>query len=163
MLVTDLAELFTMVLESRKVLQELGIEEIYYIDTDVLQVDVNQVIFFVRPDKAHMKRIVRIIRNNQISFQQKNYLLIFCPRSTVVCKEYLEKEAVMGNLQIRNFNFDLIPINDEVLSLEINDSLEHLYLRKELTILQVVAESIQRMQVVFGKFHQIYAKGDFAK
>jgi hypothetical protein len=53
-----------LVLESKKLLIEHGIEELYYLDTDVLNVEISQIIFFVRPIKEHMKRIVRIIRNN---------------------------------------------------------------------------------------------------
>lgn len=35
-------------------------------------------------------------------------MLIFCPRANIICKDYLEKEAVKGDLIIKNFNFDLI-------------------------------------------------------
>lgn len=65
-LVTDeqVGELLSLVLEQKKVLTDHGIEDIYYLDTDILSVEAAQVVFFVRPIKEHMKRIVRIIRNN---------------------------------------------------------------------------------------------------
>lgn len=46
-------------------------------------------------------------------------MLIFSPKSNIICKDYLEKEAVLGDLNITNFNFDLIPLSNDLLSLEV--------------------------------------------
>ena len=46
----------------------------------------------------------------------------------IVCKDYLEKEAVLGDLIITNFNFDLIPLANDLLSLEMNNCLKQLYI-----------------------------------
>lgn len=46
-------------------------------------------------------------------------MLIFSPKSNIICKDYLEKEAVLGDLNITNFNFDLIPLANDLLSLEV--------------------------------------------
>lgn len=81
----------------------------------------------------------------------------------IVCKDYLEKEAVLGDLNITNFNFDLIPLANDLLSLEMNNCLRPLYIGQDMSILQTVAESIQRMELVHGKFKNIYAKGNYSK
>ncbi|CAK71082.1 unnamed protein product (macronuclear) [Paramecium tetraurelia] len=158
-----IADMLNLVVESMQILKENDVDQIYYIDSDQLNVEVNQIIFFVNPDRQYMKRIVRIIRNNQLENLNKKYLLIFCPRMNIVCKDYLEKEAVLGDLVITNFNFDLIPIANDLLSLEINNCLWPLYIGQDMKILQTVAESIQRMELVHGKFKNIYAKGNYSK
>lgn len=52
------------------------------------------------------------------------YLLIFCPNSNILCKDYLDKQSVLGDLTITNFNFDLIPLNNDLLSLEFSNCLK---------------------------------------
>ncbi|CAD8134304.1 unnamed protein product [Paramecium pentaurelia] len=158
-----IADMLNLVVESMQILKENGVDQIYYIDSDQLEVEANQIIFFVNPDRQYMKRIVRIIRNNQLANFNKKYLLIFCPRMNIVCKDYLEKEAVLGDLIITNFNFDLIPLANDLLSLEMNNCLRPLYIGQDMSILQTVAESIQRMELVHGKFKNIYAKGNYSK
>ncbi|CAD8158810.1 unnamed protein product [Paramecium octaurelia] len=158
-----IADMLNLVIESDQILKENGIESIYYNDYDQLDVEINQIIFFVNHDRQHMKRIVRIIRNNQLKNLNRKYLLILCPRMNIVCKDYLEKEAVLGDLIITNFNFDLIPLASDLLSLEMNNCLRPLYIGQDMSILQTVAESIQRMELVHGKFKNIYAKGNFSK
>ncbi|CAD8050914.1 unnamed protein product [Paramecium sonneborni] len=158
-----IADMLNLVVESMQILKENGVDQIYYIDSDQLDVESNQIIFFVNPDRQYMKRIVRIIRNNQLANFNKKYLLIFCPRLNIVCKDYLEKEAVLGDLIITNFNFDLIPLANDLLSLEMNNCLRPLYIGQDMQILQTIAESIQRIELVHGKFKNIYAKGNYAK
>ncbi|CAD8143363.1 unnamed protein product [Paramecium pentaurelia] len=158
-----IADMLNLVVESMQILKENGVDQIYYIDSDQLDVETNQIIFFVNPDRQYMKRIVRIIRNNQLANFNKKYLLIFCPRLNIVCKDYLEKEAVLGDLIITNFNFDLIPLANDLLSLDMNNCLRPLYIGQDMSILQTVAESIYRMELVHGKFKNIYAKGNFSK
>ncbi|CAD8049642.1 unnamed protein product [Paramecium sonneborni] len=158
-----IADMLNLVVESMQILKENGVDQIYYIDSDQLDVESNQIIFFVNPDRQYMKRIVRIIRNNQLANFNKKYLLIFCPRLNIVCKDYLEKEAVLGDLILTNFNFDLIPLANDLLSLEMNNCLKPLYIGQDMQILQTIAESIQRIELVHGKFKNIYAKGNYAK
>ncbi|CAD8134065.1 unnamed protein product [Paramecium octaurelia] len=81
----------------------------------------------------------------------------------IVCKDYLEKEAVLGDLVITNFNFDLIPIANDLLYLEMNNCLRPLYIGQEMTILQTVAESIQKMELVHGKVQEYLCKGNYSK
>ncbi|KAM3139305.1 hypothetical protein pb186bvf_008525 [Paramecium bursaria] len=156
------AEMLTFVVDN-DLMRENGIEVTYHITSEVISIKAQQVIFFVQPQRNLMKRIVRIIRDNQLQQLQIKYLLIFCPSSNVICKDYLEKEAVLGHLQLKNFNFDLIPIQPDVLSLEINNAVNQLYIQNDLTILHLVAESIQRMQLIHGKFQNVFCKGNYAK
>lgn len=69
----------------------------------------------------------------------------------------------MGNLTLRNCSFDLIPLENDLFSLEENGFVVNAQLNRDNSVLNMVAESIQRMQVVHGKFKSIYAKGDNAK
>ena len=107
-----------------------------------------------------MKRIARIIHKNS---QDKNYHLVFWPRRTILCKEALESYGVYGNLDIRDFNFDLIPLDTDLLSLELDNCFKELYIENDLSTYTYVAESLQRLQLVYGKIRTIFAKGSGPK
>ena len=50
----------------------------------------------------------------------QTFHLIFSPRRTVLCKEALETFGVLGEVNIKDFSFDLIPLESDLLSLEMD-------------------------------------------
>jgi hypothetical protein len=66
---------------------------------------------------------------------QKTFHLIFSPRRTSLCKDALETHNVYGELNIKDFNFDLIPLESDLLSLEIDYIFKDYYLGNDLSII----------------------------
>jgi len=50
------------------------------------------------------------------------YKLVFWPSRTILAKELLEQEGVLSSVEIKDFSFDLIPLDLDVLSLEMPDA-----------------------------------------
>ena len=50
------------------------------------------------------------------------------PRRTLVCEKILEDEGVLGDLTIGEFPLHFIPLEPDLLSLELESSFEELYL-----------------------------------
>ena len=65
-------------------------------------------------------------------------------------------------MDIRDFSFDLLPLDVDIYSLEMK-TLKDVYINHDHSIYSTVAESIHRIQCVFGKVHNIYGKGKAAK
>jgi hypothetical protein len=57
------------------------------------------------------KRVVRVIQDNARAAAPWQYTLVFWPQRTILCKEILENEKVMSSLEIKDFSFDLIPLD----------------------------------------------------
>ncbi|EGR33241.1 vacuolar sorting protein, putative [Ichthyophthirius multifiliis] len=144
-------------------LKDNGIIDTFYLDQDESYSEINQVIFFLSPSIEHVKRIAKIIHSDQSRGQQKKYCSIFSPRITSLCREAFEKLGVMSNIIIKNFNFDLIPLESDLFSLEINTVIEDMYFDKDQSIFQQVADSIQRIELLYGKSKKVFAKGHAAK
>lgn len=68
-----------------------------------------------------------------------------------------------ANLDIKDFNFDLIPIDTDILSLELENSFKEMYVDQDLSTYTYIAESLQRIQLVYGKIKNVFAKGNGAK
>ena len=69
----------------------------------------------------------------------------------------------MSSVELRDFTFDLIPLDLDVLSLEMPDSFRDMIVDYDLSIYNYVAESINRLQLVMGNIPNVYCKGEGAK
>jgi hypothetical protein len=90
--------------------------------------ELNQVIFFIEPSVEAMKLISHIILNHSRQHQKKKYLIVFTPRRTNICLQLLEQGGVLGNIEIKDFDFDLFPLEKDLLSLEINEEFNEIYI-----------------------------------
>lgn len=71
---------------------------------------------------------------------------------------------MLGNFEsIQDINFDLIPNEPDLLSLELNFAFRDLYLNGNMLYYNYVATSLLRLESIYGEFQNIYAKGDGAK
>ena len=133
---------------------EIG-AKIRFLSKDI-RTDSKHLLILTPPSVQNMRILGEVVRNNI----DKNFYLIFLPRRTFVCKEALQDEGIYSSItSFHDFNFDLIPLDYDLLSLEIPDAARQLYLELDTTTLILIAESIQRLQLVFGKFDTIYGKG----
>jgi len=110
-----------------------------------------------------MERIAKIIHNDQRLGRVRTYHLVFCPQKSVLSIQALEQAGVLRNLVITAFNFDLIPLEHDLLSLELNNYEKEVYLEKDASCFHLIADSIQRLQLLYGQFYRIFMKGDAAK
>lgn len=125
--------------------------------------DEKNVIFLTAPTVSMMKRISKIIMTNKMNKDEKTYFLIFTPRRTFLCKEALEREGVFAEVTLMNFNFDLMPLENDLLSMQLENVPRELYLDSDTSSLVSVAEAIQRIQLMYGHIPHIIGKGPAAK
>lgn len=114
------------------------------------------VVFVLKPTVPLLKTMVRLI---QTSEQEKKYIAFLCPRYTVLCNELLDEANVLKSLIVRELPFELIPIENDVLSLEDNNGLRNLALGLNFQTLSLVKHSLQRLEAIYGKIPLKYAKG----
>jgi hypothetical protein len=69
----------------------------------------------------------------------------------------------VASVEMKDFSFDLIPLDLDVLSLEMADAFREMIIDYDLSIYNYVAESLNRIQLVMGTIPNIYCKGDGAK
>lgn len=67
-------------------------------------------------------------KNSKIPGQDFEYTVLFVPRRTLVCEKILEDEGVLGDVTIGEFPLHFLALEPDLLSLELDDSFEELYL-----------------------------------
>lgn len=121
----------------------------------------NNILIILPPNIKSMETLVQLYEKNKDKGNKK-YYTVFWPKRSSVCKEYLEERGYLDSFELRDFSFDLIPLDHDVYSLQMK-CFKELYIDQEYSIYNVVAQSIHRLQSVFGKVRNIFGKGTAAK
>ncbi|KAJ3319480.1 hypothetical protein HDV06_006290 [Boothiomyces sp. JEL0866] len=100
------------------------------------------------------------VKSNSKSKNKIDYSIYFVPRRTLLCDTFLEQEGVKGDVSIGEFHMDIIPLEDNVLSLEMEDSFKELYLDGDTSIIHMLTNALMKFQILYGFFPRIVGKGD---
>lgn len=82
----------------------------------------------LRPELWLTFLLAQVKSNSQAPGEEFEHTAILVPRRTLVVEKILEEEGVLGDLTIQEFPLLFIPLEEDVLSLELENSFEELYL-----------------------------------
>ncbi|VDI32298.1 vacuolar protein sorting-associated protein 33, partial [Mytilus galloprovincialis] len=85
------------------------------------------------------------------------------PRKLHVCEMILEHEGVMGYITIHELQMDLIPLDRDILSLELPQFFRSFYLDSDHTWIQTIAKSLINIQALCGIIPNVYGIGKGSK
>ncbi|OQR90268.1 vacuolar protein sorting-associated protein 33A [Achlya hypogyna] len=118
-------------------------------------------VFIVRPTAAAANGVATIVKS--LDPKKIRFHMLCTPKRTLACDELLKKAGVHGSIVFGEFPMDLVPYEEDVLTLELNDGFRDLFVDNEKSCLQTVATSINKLQILFGLIPQIKYKGAMAK
>ena len=91
------------------------------------------------------------------------FSIVWTPRRTLVSNMILEESGVLGEANISELSLHFVPLEPDLLSLELADSFHDLYLRKDPTCIFTSARALMLLQKQYGLFSRILGKGENAK
>lgn len=104
--------------------------------------------------------IKRMQRESQTGHE---FSIFWVPRRTLVSDKILEEAGVLGDTSIAEFPLYFLPLEKDLLSLELDESFEDLYLRKDPTPTFLLARALMLIQQKHGLFPRMTGQGDNAK
>ena len=104
---------------------------------------------------------IRLVRSE--SKIDHDFTVIWVPRRTLVSNLILEEHGVLGEANITELNLQFVPLERDLLSLELEDSFSDVFLRKDPTPIFAAAKALMLLQKQHGLFPRILGKGDNAK
>ena len=120
--------------------------------------------YLTRPDIAPVYSIVNHIKSDLKAREtHRKYHIIFVPRMLASCEYILEREGVIGNVKVLNWNLNLIPLDEHLLSLEQPNTARTLFLEGNYSILHLIATSLINLEERFGTIPVIHGKGKFSQ
>lgn len=105
-------------------------------------------------------QIKRVRRESQIDH---DFHIFWVPRRTLVSDQLLEEAGVLGDVSVAELPLKFFPLERDVLSLELDDAFQDLYLSKDVTPNYLLAKALMDVQQNHGLFPRIIGKGDNAK
>nr|CCA19363.1 vacuolar protein sortingassociated protein 33A putat [Albugo laibachii Nc14] len=141
------------------VLKNHGVKDFYAFGKPV-KTTCDHILFLIRPSLRGMRYIAKYVRD---SGPNKHYYLYFVSCRNLVCDEILKKEGVFGSLTIGEYKLDLIPFDDDLLTLEMECCFKQFFIEKDKSNLQPIANSIIKLQTIFGIIPNIKYKGAISK
>jgi len=144
-------------------LKEHGVDKIYYVTGGRFSTDSRTIVYLIRPRVELAKCIAENIENHKNECLTKEYHVFFVPRRTTICVTLLEEHGVDDVITFGEYPVDLIPYDDDVLSLELEQSYRECFLEGDRSSLYYVARSIMKMQASFGIIPKITWKGNASR
>ncbi|KAF2855477.1 vacuolar sorting protein-like protein [Plenodomus tracheiphilus IPT5] len=146
-------------------LQEYGVDKPFFLENDNVDSSQRNIVFLVRGEKANTVMAVanQIKRMRRDSSIEHEFSIFWVPRRTMISDQLLEEAGVLGEASVSEWPLYFVPLADDVLSLELEDSVSDLYLKKDPTSIYLSAKALMLQQQKYGLFPRIIGKGDNGK
>ncbi|KAF7713908.1 Sec1 family protein [Penicillium ucsense] len=146
-------------------LQQYGVDRVFLLENANVDSSQRNVVFVVRGEKAHHVRTVaeqikRLQNNGNVEHE---FSIFFSPRRTLVGNAVLEEAGIIGDVNIAEFPLQFLPLEQDLLSLELDDAFADLYLHKDPGCIFHAAKALMGIQQRHGYFPRIVGKGDNAR
>ncbi|XP_064612161.1 vacuolar protein sorting-associated protein 33A-like [Liolophura sinensis] len=127
--------------------------------------NVHNIIFVSRPRLELMDQVAQsVLQEEQKGGFRKDFHIIFVPRKSLLCEKRLKEAGVYGTFaNVEEFNLELIPFDNDLLSMEMKESFRECYLENDHTTMFYAARSLMTLQALYGTIPNIHGKGDCAR
>ncbi|GAA6000399.1 hypothetical protein JCM10207_007996 [Rhodosporidiobolus poonsookiae] len=139
-----------------------AVSKLVWLERGVLSQAERNIVYLCRPEVRWMKIIAEQIK----AMPQPNqhiYHLLAVPRMSTLCTTVLSDLGVLGSLDIQELQLGLIPLERDVLSLEVEEAWRKLELDGDTSPVYDMARALMTVQRAFGTIPRIIGKGDSAK
>ncbi|KAH1490464.1 hypothetical protein LV164_001622 [Aspergillus fumigatus] len=146
-------------------LQEYGVDRVFLLENANVDSSQRNVVFLIHAEKIRQVQIVaeQIKRLQQNGNVEHEFFIFWLPRRTFVSNKILEDAGIIGDVNIFEFPLYFVPLEQDVLSLELDDSFGDLYLHKDPGCIFLAAKALMDIQQRHGYFPRIIGKGDHAR
>lgn len=125
---------------SEEELAEMGVINIYNQISkhwnELKNTECKNIMFLIQPNIQTLNVIIPIIEKlKKLKTQIKSVYFVFVPQRNILVMSHIQTNIkILSNVTILDFCFGLIPINKDVLSLELEYSFQSLYLSKDYDV-----------------------------
>ncbi|CAE6462867.1 unnamed protein product [Rhizoctonia solani] len=144
------------------IMKQHGVDKMFWLEHGPLNSNNTNIVYLCRPQARWMKIVAEQIKQHTTESLQHNYTLMLVPRRTVLCDKILEEEGVFGEVTISEFPLEFIPLEDDLISLEWDNTFKEIYLDGDESSIYYAAQALSTMQRAYGKFPHVVGKGDGA-
>ena len=125
----------------------------------MIKIEEDLMIIICQPDKDILDKALE----SYLILNQTFFHFIFIPIETYELINFLMGPGIGNRYSVTSFNIDLVPIDNDLISMEKIGSFKKIYADKDTTPISDFAESFIKLEICFGKVKHKYIKGEKAK
>ncbi|CAL8123350.1 unnamed protein product [Orchesella dallaii] len=147
-------------------LQDHGVEKVFQLEKcgPPQPIDsINQCLYLIRSDLMSARLVCDQINSNLNRNVQMTYGVIVVPRLLHVISTLFESEGIYEHVTLGQYAYELIPIEDHVLSLEFDDIVAQLWLHKDTSYLAPISKALFNIRGIYGDFSHVVAVGHYSQ
>ncbi|OAP63522.1 hypothetical protein AYL99_02749 [Fonsecaea erecta] len=146
-------------------LKEYGVDKVFELENGNTDSSQRNVVYLVHGERASLVQAVadqikKLQRNGSVEHEIS---VCWVPRRTLVSNRILEDEGILGDVNVSELPIYFLPLEDDMLSLELDESFNDLYLRHDPSPLFLASKALMQIQQRHGLFPRILGKGDNAR
>ncbi|NXM99070.1 VP33B protein, partial [Sylvia borin] len=139
------------------------VDKLYKVETRPAPGASDQFCFLVRPRVRTMRFIADIVNADKMSGRSRKYKIIFSPQKFYTCEMVLEEEGVFGDVTCDEWSFYLLPLDEDIISMELPEFFRDYFLEGDHRWINPVARALQLLNSLYGPFGKTYGIGRCAK
>ncbi|XP_075288158.1 vacuolar protein sorting-associated protein 33B [Opisthocomus hoazin] len=148
---------------SVSILKQHEVDKLYKVDSRPALSTSDQLCFLVRPRVKTMRYIADIVNADKMSGRSRKYKIIFSPQKFYACEMVLEEEGVFGDVTCDEWSFYLLPLDEDIISMELPEFFRDYFLEGDHRWINSVARALQLLNSLYGPFGRAYGIGRCAK
>ena len=125
----------------------------------MIKIEEDLMIIICQPDKDILDKALE----SYLILNQTFFHFIFIPIETYELINFLMGPGIGNRYSVTSFNIDLVPIDNDLISMEKIGSFKKIFADKDTTPISDFAESFIKLEICFGKVKHKYIKGEKAK
>uniref|UniRef100_A0A182NA07 Vacuolar protein sorting-associated protein 33A n=1 Tax=Anopheles dirus TaxID=7168 RepID=A0A182NA07_9DIPT len=152
-------------------LRKKGVDKIFKFDPKNPPPKRKQFVYFITSNLLTFKSVLDQISGYQSQtnsliepdIRNKQYHVLVLPSVVASFEHLLEEEGLHGTVELHNFQWDFLFLDESILSLELPNVYADVFIRKDTTPLGSIAQSIRLFNLVMGKPHLVFSLGENAE
>uniref|UniRef100_A0A8C8BH86 Vacuolar protein sorting-associated protein 33B n=1 Tax=Otus sunia TaxID=257818 RepID=A0A8C8BH86_9STRI len=145
------------------ILKQHEVDKLYKVESRPAPSASDQFCFLVRPRIRTMRYIADIVNADKMSGRSRKYKIIFSPQKFYACEMVLEEEGVFGDVTCDEWSFYLLPLDEDIISMELPEFFRDYFLEGDHRWINSVARALQLLNSLYGPFGKAYGIGRCAK
>ncbi|XP_066095835.1 vacuolar protein sorting-associated protein 33B [Saccopteryx bilineata] len=145
------------------ILKQHEVDKLYKVENKPALSSSEQLCFLVRPRIKNMRYIASLVNADKLSGRTRKYKVIFSPQKFYACEMVLEEEGIYGDVSCDEWAFSLLPLDVDLLSMELPEFFRDYFLEGDQRWINTVAQALHLLSTLYGPFPNCYGIGRCAK
>ncbi|XP_020820997.1 vacuolar protein sorting-associated protein 33B isoform X1 [Phascolarctos cinereus] len=145
------------------ILKQHEVDKLYKVESKPVFSTSEQLCFLVRPRIRNMRYVANLVNTDKMAGRTRRYKVIFSPQKFYACEMVLEEEGIYGDVSCDEWAFSLLPLDVDLLSMELPEFFRDYFLEGNQRWINTVAQALHLLSNLYGPFANCYGIGRCAK